>query len=271
MSRSAVLFWIVLSACVVAWYAAESHAKSDADAIRRSAPFYRVRTDRRVVALTFDDGPDPVYTPQVLDFLARERIHATFFDLGRSAEASPEIVRRQIREGHAVGNHTYSHRQLTKLNPLQIKEEVERGERAIKNASGLQPVLLRPPYGKWNHDVQDVAAANGCEIVLWSVCLERSSLKTPRELADRVVGLVEPGVIVLIHDGGDRPDSVKSRSLAAVKILVAELKKRGYQFVTVPELLRLAGQDGSAQSGNRRPHGSKSKGWAEGASERDKR
>jgi len=245
MRRSAVIFWLVVGAAAVAWYAAIPRLAPDTNAALRSAPIYRVSTGQKAVALTFDDGPDPVYTPRILDFLAKERIHATFFDTGSCAEQHPEIVKRELSAGHAVGSHTYSHRALTGLTAEQIAREIAKGARAVQDACGVRPALFRPPFGLWNRDVQEAAAAGGCRTVLWSVCLERGSLTTARELADRVIRLAGPGAIILIHAAGSRPDAMKSRSAAAMEIVVAKLKKQGYRFLTVPELIRLSTSKGN--------------------------
>jgi peptidoglycan/xylan/chitin deacetylase (PgdA/CDA1 family) len=196
----------------------------------------------KAVALTFDDGPDPLYTPQVLDILAREHVRATFFDVGKFAKASPGIVKRQVRDGHIVGSHTYSHILLTRLGEADIKDEMEKGARAVEGVVGKKPLLFRPPYGRCNPRIYKEAKWEGYRMVKWDVCLERQSLRTPKELADRVVRMTEPGTIILIHDGRTRPTPRRRLSIAALPIVIGALKKQGYQFVTVPELLKMSGE-----------------------------
>lgn len=217
---------------------------------------YRVPTQRKVVAITFDDGPDPLYTPTALDILAKEGIHATFFDVGRATLANPNIVRREVAEGHVVGSHTFSHHPLVNLGAAEVEQEISKGDDALYSAIGKRPQLFRPPYGKWNRIVFDKSAQEKVKIVLWSVCLEHGSLRTPQQLADRVVNLVTPGGIILLHDGRPNLTTDRSTSVAALPIFIKALKKQGYSFVTVPELIGMStteSKDGGYTKSQKRP------------------
>lgn len=240
-----ILLFLFVLACSIAT-AGEARVKADpqpgssqrAQAERGPSAIHRASVARKLVALTFDDGPDPVYTPQVLDFLADHRIHATFFVVGEQVQEYPEIVKREVKEGHSIGNHTYSHRLLTELSASEVGEEIEKGQKAIEAAVGIRPRLFRSPYGRLNRMVLDSTRESGCSMILWSACIEHRLLKTPQEMADRVLNMTAPGAIILVHDGRTRFATDRSSSVAALKILVEELKKQGYQFVTVPELMR---------------------------------
>ncbi len=188
------------------------------------------------VALTFDDGPDALYTPQILRILAREHVRATFFILGRHAQMYPGIVERIVREGHALGNHTFDHANLLKLTPGQVRWEVETTERALYRLTGVHTVWFRPPYGNVDARLLRQMDGLGYHVVNWSVdSADWRSLSTAR-VAANVLSTVRPGAIVLQHCSGN-PHEILSGTVAALPIIIHALRARGYQFVTVPELL----------------------------------
>ena len=200
---------------------------------------WRVNTRQKVVALTFDDGPDPTYTPTVLR-LARDRgLKLTFFLVGREIQLHPDLVRQEVAEGHAIGNHTWDHQVLTRDTPLQGIPEIERCEDEIEKVCGERTHLFRPPKGYWDGDVFLEAEGLGYRMILWSVALEHHSSRTPQAMAARVLRRIRPGVIILAHDGEPCGPIDRSRTVKALPILVNGLQERGYRFVTVPELLEL--------------------------------
>lgn len=196
------------------------------------------------VALTFDDGPDPRYTPEVLRILAQEDVPATFFLVGAHAARCPELVRRIQREGHEIGSHTYSHRNLFLLKPAAIAQEVERAEEVLVRLTGERPHLFRPPRGLCDANLRRILAERHYTTVLWSVSSRDWVEASPRLIARNVLGPVRGGDILLFHDsgailassGGDR-----RHMLQALPYIIQRLKAEGFRFVTVSQLLVISG------------------------------
>ncbi len=204
---------------------------------------------RHVVALTFDDGPNPPYTNGILAVLERERVHATFFVVGRAVAAYPAVVRREVRDGDAIGNHTWDHAHLLVLGAAQIARSLERTDAAIEKAAGTRTTLMRPPFGARDWFVLAQARRLGYTPVMWSVPLAGDwENPPPRIIAERILRYVRNGSIIVLHDGnqgiicghGAAEPRLCDRtgSVAATQIIVDALKRRGYGFVTVPELIR---------------------------------
>lgn len=196
-----------------------------------------VHTTRRVVALSFDDGPHPDHTPYVLDVLRRYDAHATFFDEGDAVVARPDLVRRTVAEGHEVANHTFTHRDLPPLHFGEVVEEIERTARAFADA-GVDPApLFRPPRGQFDREAADAVRSTGLTTVGWDVCVERHLAQSPDDAhaVTAMLDRVRPGSIVLAHDGGV-PD--RQRTMAVLPALLEGLRARGFAIVTVGELLR---------------------------------
>lgn len=196
------------------------------------------------VAITFDDGPDPMYTPAILDILAEHNVKATFFMVGRHVEQNPEIARRIVDEGHDIGNHTFSHRSMVPLHPQKVLDEVVRCEDIIKKVTGKRPYLFRPPRGVYSQTVRDIAIDRQYTLVLWSLSSQDWREITSREITDRILNHVCGGDILLFHDsgnlisadGGNRNNTV----LALPKILKG-LGEKGLVPVTVQEMLIIKG------------------------------
>jgi peptidoglycan/xylan/chitin deacetylase (PgdA/CDA1 family) len=184
------------------------------------------------VAITFDDGPDPVHTPPVLDILRRHGVTASFFCVGLPAAAYPDLVRRAVAEGHLVGNHTWSHPYLPDLTREQLLRQVD-ATAEILTEVGATPTLVRPPYGSRTPDTMRWLAGNGMTTVLWDIDTEDWS----RPGTDTVVAnatTATAGSVILMHDaGGDRGQTV-----AALPQVLTRLLDRGYRFVTVDRLGR---------------------------------
>lgn len=209
-----------------------------------------ISTTERVVAITIDDGPIQPYTGQMLDILREKEVKATFFVVGVNATRFPRALLRIVEEGHAVGNHTWSHPLLGSLTPEWVLAEIERGAEVIETLSGVRPKLFRPPGG----DMGDAAVLRRtcrrleCLTVTWSVDGrddDDAQMPDPDEIVERVLRLAEPGSIVLLHDGdGLRIDSRRGPTVLALSRIIDGLRARGYEFVTVPDLLALcAGSD----------------------------
>lgn len=198
-----------------------------------------VRTTRKVVALSFDDGPGPEDTPRVLDILKAHGAKATFFVEGQAVQARPDLVRRIAAEGHEVANHTFTHPDLPPLRYQQVVDEVERASAAIREAGVDQVSLFRPPRGQFDREAADAVRATGHLTVGWDVCIEKYLAHDDNERAVALaLGQVTPGSIVLAHDGGI-PD--RERTVEVLPALLRGLRGKGFEVVTVTELLRDAG------------------------------
>ncbi|MDI3280153.1 MAG: polysaccharide deacetylase family protein [Bacillota bacterium] len=188
------------------------------------------------LALTFDDGPDPRYTPQILDLLAAHGARATFFVVGRKVRAHPKLVQRMVAEGHEVGNHTFSHRHAWWTPPQRVRSEIEEGERAIEEVAGQKPRYFRPPWGGFNL-LSGLVALRRYQVVLWS-CEVRdwAAGTTSRRLAEEVLSRAEAGEIVDLHDSGGAPGAA-ARTVEALRLILPGLAARGLRSVTLSELL----------------------------------
>jgi len=187
----------------------------------------------KLIALTFDDGPDAVVTPRVLDALRAHHAHATFFVLGAQVKRYPALLRRIIAEGHAVGSHSWSH--PAHVTPAQARNEVDSTANLIRRVTGSAPVLFRPPYGIMTNGLAALARRQGCAIVLWTISSADTRPITPRQIADNIIHTPDPGDIALMHDGPGH-----MRTAEAVPLVLDELGRSGWKFVTIPELLRTA-------------------------------
>jgi len=190
----------------------------------------------RRVALTFDDGPDPDWTPRVLDALAEAGVRATFFLLGERAVRTPAVVRRIAAEGHEIGNHSWSHRSLWLCGPKATASEIRRAHECLGALAGGPPRHFRPPWGMVNAAMFPVLRRLGERCVFWSIQPEgRRPVPAARQIA-HVMDHAHPGAIVDLHDAeGTR--AAPARLLAALPPLLEGLRERGYAFATVAELL----------------------------------
>lgn len=189
--------------------------------------------DRREIALTFDDGPDPAHTPALLDALAELGAPATFFLLGSAVDRHPELAARIAREGHEIGNHTYSHRYLPLARSRSVAGELAAADASIARATGVVPALARPPYGGRSPSTVRAFTRAGKRVVLWDVNSFDWKGACAEDIANRVLSRVRPGSVVLLHEaraGGER-------TVEAVRLLVPELRARGYELVTTSRAL----------------------------------
>jgi len=196
---------------------------------------------QKKIALTFDDGPQALYTPQILDILKKYHIKATFFLIGKNVEAFPEVAKRIVQEGHCIGNHTYSHPDLVLKSKNQIRLQLEKAEEAIYKATGVKPYLFRPPYGADNHWVSLEAEDLGYVIIEWSAS-GLNGRKDSRfdKLAEKVITNTKNGSIILLHDGNRLSDKInRDQIVKALPVIIETLQQEGFQFVTIPELLDL--------------------------------
>lgn len=190
----------------------------------------------RRVALTFDDVPDPRYTPQVLEILARYKVRATFFVVGSRAAAYPAIVHRMRREGHIIGNHSYNHAVFSRISLASFKQQILKTDRIIKPMAGYSPKLIRPPYGEILPQQIEWLKQSGFIVVNWDVdSVDWRGLDSNKILIN-IKKTLQPGSIVLLHAGGGAGQDL-SGTIAALPRLIQLLRSKGYQIVTLPELL----------------------------------
>jgi peptidoglycan/xylan/chitin deacetylase (PgdA/CDA1 family) len=209
-------------------------------AFHRNSPLFgralgRIPTDRRVVALTFDDGPNADATPRILDTLAEKKVRATFFVLGSHAERWPELVRRMSHDGHQLGNHGYFHRKLQFKSPFYVSRDIRLGIRAIRRAGAPAPRYFRAPHGFRSPWTTPIASSYGERTVGWSLGVWDSDRPGVDEIVRRTLEGVSPGSIVLLHDGdGYNPDGDRLQTADALPHIIDRLKDQGYEFATLP-------------------------------------
>jgi len=182
----------------------------------------------KVIALTFDDGPGP-YTAQLLDILDQHGAKATFFLIGSKVSAQADVLRRMHARGHQLGNHSWSHPELPKLPVGQIAGEIDRTNDAIKQATGIKPTVMRPPYGAVNGVVLEQLRLRGMSSILWSVDTRDWADRNSEIVCSRAVAGAHPGAIILMHD-------IHQTSVNAVPCILNALKQQGYSFVTIQRL-----------------------------------
>jgi peptidoglycan-N-acetylglucosamine deacetylase len=201
---------------------------------KQNITFNSVHTDGPYIAMTFDDGPSATLTPKLLDLLAARHIKATFFVIGENVAEHPEIVERAAREGHEIGNHSWSHPNFGKMSEQSVRSQLQRTDDAIKNATGKRPTLMRPPYGSitdrekhWIHD------EFGYQIILWDVDPYDWRRPGPAVVRNRILKETQPGSIVLSHD-------IHPGTIEAMPSTFDALEAKGFKFVTVSELIHMA-------------------------------
>ncbi len=185
---------------------------------------------RKWIALTFDDGPHPQYTPRILDILQKQGVRATFFVVGKLAEEHPDLLRRQAEAGHSIGNHTYHHVNLTRIPVADVAAEIKACGEVIRSITGKTPHLFRPPGGDYDKNVAEVAEAPGYWIVLWTDDPGDYASPPERELRQKLFSRLGNGGIILLHDG-------VAETIGLLPELIQYLKAQGYELVTIDEML----------------------------------
>ena len=191
------------------------------------------QTAKKLAALTFDDGPDPVYTPQVLDILKKYKIPATFFLVGNMAMSHPELVKREVAERHEIANHSFNHLYLQGKEPEFIEAEISETDSVLKEITGKISPWFRPPKGQIGHNILYAAARLNKTIVLWGFCLEHER-QSSKEMVEAAVKAAAPGIILLAHDGLEN----RKKTIEALPEIIEAYQKMGYRFVTLTRLLK---------------------------------
>jgi peptidoglycan-N-acetylglucosamine deacetylase len=203
--------------------------------------FTRVLVSGNHIAITFDDGPHPQNTPRLLDMLRARNIKATFYVIGRNVELYPQVVRRTVGEGHEIGNHSQTHRLLSKLSDTELRQEMSRCRDAVGRAAGVQPRTMRPPYGGLLQRQRELVHSEfGYPVILWSV--DPLDWKRPGAgvVTSRILAGTASGGIVLAHD-------LHSQTVDAMPATLDGLLRRNFKFVTVSQLLAMNSTVSTAQ------------------------
>lgn len=184
------------------------------------------------VYLTFDDGPDGQVTPRILDILASYKVKGNFFFLGENVKIYPEVVKRTFDGGHFIGNHSYSHPDLTTLSPERIKDELEKTEEVISSITGKRTTAMRPPYGASNETVIKVIKESNSVSILWSIDTLDWSKREVSSILKNVTDNLRPGDIILMHSNGD-----KGVTADALPFIIEAIKAKGYKISTLDKLV----------------------------------
>ncbi|MDX8054220.1 polysaccharide deacetylase family protein [Lentzea sp. BCCO 10_0798] len=193
----------------------------------------RVETDEKVVALTFDDGPDPAGAQQVLDLLEAEDVPATFFLMGRDLEKHPDLGRRIADARHEIGNHTYNHQRMIGVLPSTVAREVEDTDAQIRRTGYSGDIHFRPPNGKKLFALPHYLEEHGRTTVMWDVEPDSEGTPTAQEIAQQTLAQTRPGSIILLHP----MYAAREQTRQALRPVITGLKERGYRFLTVSALL----------------------------------
>jgi peptidoglycan/xylan/chitin deacetylase (PgdA/CDA1 family) len=191
-------------------------------------PMFHIDDGRKVIALTIDDGPSPIYTPQILQLLDKYQVTATFSMIGLEVDAHPGLAREVAAAGHMIANHTWSHLDLAVLPPVTIADQISRATGAIHTATGRVPTMFRAPYGAWSPAVLQHCAQTGMTPLDWSVDPRDWSRPGVASIVGNIMRNTKTGSIILEHDGGGN----RSQTVAALKIVLPRLLAAGYRFTT---------------------------------------
>jgi peptidoglycan/xylan/chitin deacetylase (PgdA/CDA1 family) len=198
----------------------------------------RGRVGAYSVALTFDDGPHPIYTPQILEILRHHRARATFFPLGRNVERYPQLIRQIFAEGHTIGNHSYEHGRLIFVSRKRVRREMVEASAALERITGQRPCFFRPPRGLGGLAALRMASLLGMRTVLWTLSPRDWTCPGVGRIVGRVMAKARDGAIVLLHDAKyDDPGEDRSQTVQALPDIIHGLRARGYCLVTLAELI----------------------------------
>ncbi|MDO7485038.1 polysaccharide deacetylase family protein [Peribacillus frigoritolerans] len=177
--------------------------------------------------MTFDDGPHPSHTMSILEDLEKYDGHATFFVLGSRVQHYPEVLQKMLQQGNEIGNHSWDHPQLTRLSKNKIEDQIEKTQDAVEKATGIEPNLVRPPYGAINNNVREYM--EDMKVALWDVDPEDWKERNEKKIVNKVMGKAKDGRIILMHD-------IYQTSAQAAGKIIKQLHDQGYQLVTISEL-----------------------------------
>jgi len=201
--------------------------------------FTGMRPGSRLLALTYDDGPNDPYTWRLLEVLERHGAKATFFLIGRFVQQKPEIARALVAAGHVIGNHTWDHPNLIFASSTEVRRQLQQAQQAIFDATGVEPKLFRPPFGGRRPATLRMARAMGLQPIMWNVSCYDWKAGSADEIVRRAERQIRGGDVILLHDGEYHRIGVdRSRSLEASDRILSRYRAEGYEFVTVPEMMK---------------------------------
>lgn len=211
--------------------------------IVRKETFYRAKTPEKVVALTFDDGPSPLWTPRILIALKQAGVKGTFFMLGEHVEKYPEVARQVAAEGHDIGIHSYRHNSYIYYTKYELENDLKNTEAIIKKVTGLDTKLFRPPKAWLSKREKKKIKEFGYKIILWSLNSKDWVNFDDKYIVNYLVKNVRPGDIILFHDSGGvfgTEGGSRKETVLAIPRLVEKLKEKGYRCISVTELLEMS-------------------------------
>jgi peptidoglycan-N-acetylglucosamine deacetylase len=201
--------------------------------------FTRLPRATKMLALTYDDGPNDPHTFRLMEVLAKHDVRATFFCIGRYAQQKPQIVRDLVEAGHVVGNHTYTHPNLAFQSQTQVRIQITTCQNVLSDVIGAASKLFRPPYGGRRPSVLRIAREMGLEPVMWSITCYDWKATSAEQIEKHVKRQLRGGDVILLHDGGHMEMGVnRGHTVAATDRLIAKYKSEGYEFLTIPEMMK---------------------------------
>lgn len=201
-------------------------------------PIRHVKTTEKVVALTYDDGPDQPYTQQILDVLNKNHVKATFFVLGGNAKAYPNLIKEIMSQGHELGNHTMSHSKMKGRSVEAMMQDIQGVDTILRNQGYTKPIPFRAPFGITSDNLKTALQKLNKEHVLFNFLPQDWTKISADQIYNNVMKEMKPGLIITLHDGGNR----RENTVKATQMLITTLQQQGYRFVTVSELLELRKQ-----------------------------
>ena len=228
LSRRKLIFTFLILITMGGLLAIIQRSLTTPSLVRELGTYYMAHTQEKVVALTFDDGPDPIDTPAVLDILKAKKVRATFFVLGEAAQSNPQLLKRLVEERHEIGNHSFKH----DYQQRHLVAEMDQTDQAIFAATGTHTYFYRPPGGFVSKSQLETVKKNGHIVALWSV--DSKDWRNPgvKQIVDNVMRNVFPGAIILMHDGGYQ----RTQTVKALGPIISALQDQGYRLVTLSEL-----------------------------------
>lgn len=211
-----------------------SHSASQSNTNKDDYIINKVSNNKKQIAITFDDGPHPKETDKILDILSKYNVKATFFVVGKHVDWYSEPVIRASREGHEIGNHTYNHPNINNLSKKQLLDEIYKCELAIIDKTGKKPTVFRPPFGNFDDKIiQEISKETGYSTILWS-SVDVKDWKNPsaQYMSNEIIKNTKSGDIILLHD------YCTESTVKSLETIISSLIDRGYEFVTVSELLK---------------------------------
>jgi peptidoglycan/xylan/chitin deacetylase (PgdA/CDA1 family) len=200
--------------------------------------YWRGRTDRNQIAITFDDGPHPKFTRDILQILQREKVPATFFLVGKKIDAFPEVAREIAAAGHELGFHGFTHRALWMKPQRTLQDEVDRSRESFRTHLGFEPKLFRPPYGIRGRRILTIAQQSGWKTIFWTRSGWDWTDIPSEEVARRALKKPMPGSFLLLHDSdGSSLHADRHRTVSALEIILRQLREQGFTFARVSEML----------------------------------